>query len=89
MVYGGESRRGALKAASILAGVSLLPLTLGLACSAFVIFDRMSGRSTALTIATIFTLAGLSLLYGLGNISKARSEKDAAGRTRHAVEDKN
>jgi hypothetical protein len=75
MVYGGESRRGALEAATALAGLSLLPLTLGLGCSAFVIFDRMWGRSAAVAIGITFTAAGLALLYGLGMYLKRGAKK--------------
>ena len=66
IVYGGESRRGALEAATALAGASLLPLTLGLGCSAFVVFDRMMGRITAIAVGFSFVAVGLGLLYGLG-----------------------
>jgi len=75
IVYGGESRRGALEAATALAGLSLLPLTLGLGCSAFVIFDRMWERGTALTIALTFTATGLALLYGLGMYLRRGAKK--------------
>jgi hypothetical protein len=75
IAYGGESRRGALEAATALAGLSLLPLTLGLGCSAFVIFERMYGRSTALSIGISFTAAGLALLYGLGMYLKRGAKK--------------
>jgi hypothetical protein len=66
IVYRGESRQGALKTATALAGASLLPLTLGLGSSAFVIFDRMFGRNTGILIGATFTAVALGLLYGLG-----------------------
>lgn len=75
IVYGGESRRGALEAATALAGASLLPLTFGLGCSAFVVFDRMSGRSTAIAIGITFTAVGLGLLYGLGMYLRRGAKK--------------
>ena len=75
IVYGGESRRGALEAATAMAGISLLPLTLGLGCSAFVVFDRMSGRSTAIAVGLTFAAVGLGLLYGLGIYLKRGARK--------------
>lgn len=75
IVYGGESRRGALEAATAMAGISLLPLTLGLGCSAFVVFDRMFGRSTAIAVGLTFTAVGLGLLYGLGIYLKRGAKK--------------
>ena len=75
IAYGGESRRGALEAATAMAGISLLPLTLGLGCSAFVVFDRMFGRSTAIAVGLTFAAVGLGLLYGLGMYLKRGAKK--------------
>jgi hypothetical protein len=75
IVYGGESRRGALEAATALAGASLLPLTLGLGCSAFVVFDRMTGRLTAIAVGLAFIAVGLGLLYGLGMFLRRGGKK--------------
>jgi hypothetical protein len=75
ITYGGESRRGALQAATALAGASLLPFTLGLGCSAFVVFDRMSGRTTGMAVGITFTAAGLGLLYGLGMYLRRGAKK--------------
>jgi hypothetical protein len=44
IVYRGETRQGALRYATRFAGISLLPLTLGLGASAFVIFEHLFGR---------------------------------------------
>src|SRR5437868_1915190 len=66
IAYAGESRIGALRVATNFACISVLPLTVGLGASVFVIFDRMSGRAAALTLATILTLTALGLLYVLG-----------------------
>src|SRR4051812_13125155 len=55
IVSRGESGRGALQAATPRAGASLLPLTLGLGCSAFVFFERMTGRLTAIAVGFAFT----------------------------------
>jgi hypothetical protein len=66
ILYRGETRRGALRAATFYAGTSLLPLTLGLGLFAYVVFAHLFGRSTGLIVGALFTLASLSLLYGLG-----------------------
>jgi hypothetical protein len=62
----GQTRQNAVHVATGFAGASLLPLTLGLGASAFVVFDRMAGRGWAITAAGGFTLISLGLLYGLG-----------------------
>src|SRR3979411_2600728 len=66
IAYRGQSRRGALKAATALAGASLLPLSLGLGVAAFVIFDHLLGRSSGLALGCGFAGVALALLYGLG-----------------------
>jgi hypothetical protein len=62
----GESRHRALHVISRLTGWSLLPLTLGLGASAYVVFDRMAGNVMASAAAGVLTGAGLVLLFGLG-----------------------
>ena len=74
IVYAGEARKGALEAATGYAGSSLLPLTLGLGASAFMIFDHLFGRSAAIAIATVLTLTGVGLLYGIGIVLKPTRE---------------
>ena len=66
IVYDGESRPGALAYASWFAGASLLPLTLGLGASAFVVFEHLFGRAAGATFGLTFTAGSLLLLYGLG-----------------------
>src|SRR4051812_27569254 len=75
IVYGGESRRGGLEAATAIAGGHPPPLPLGLGCSAFVVFDRMFGRSTAIAVGVTFAAVGLGLLYGLGMYLKRGAKK--------------
>ena len=71
IVYAGESRRGALEAATGYAGASLLPLTLGLGVSSCVVFTHLFGRTVGCSVAIAMALIGLSFLYGLGFALKA------------------
>src|SRR5215217_1340268 len=66
IIFGGESRPGAIATATTLAGISLLPLTVGLGISAFVALEHVFGRSFAIAAGSSFTAIGLALLYGLG-----------------------
>ena len=62
----GRTLHSALGVATLFTGWSLLPLTLGLGASAYVVFARFAGNRIALMIAGMLTLTGISLLYGLG-----------------------
>jgi hypothetical protein len=64
--FQGESRIGALRAATWFAGVSLLPLTLGLGLSTFVVFALQFGVAAGVTAGAVFTTSSLLLLYGWG-----------------------
>jgi hypothetical protein len=66
IVFDGESRPGALAYASWFAGTSLLPLTLGLGASVFVVFEHLFGRTAGAMFGLTFTAGSLLLLYGLG-----------------------
>jgi uncharacterized protein DUF6328 len=66
IIFAGESRQGAVRMASALAGVSLLPLTLGLGAATFLAFEQLIGRRAGITAATLFTAIAIALLYGLG-----------------------
>jgi hypothetical protein len=66
IIFGGESRPGALTYASWFAGASLLPLTLGLGASVFVVFEHLFGRATGAIFGLVFTAGSLLLLCGLG-----------------------
>jgi Family of unknown function (DUF6328) len=66
IVFKGESRPGAMNAATVLAGASLLPLTIGLGAAAFVVFERLFGRGPGIAAGTSFTAIALAMLYGLG-----------------------
>jgi hypothetical protein len=66
IVFDGESRPGALAYASWFAGASLLPLTLGLGASVFVVFEHLFGRTAGAMFGLTFMVGSLLLLYGLG-----------------------
>jgi hypothetical protein len=66
IIFEGESRPGALAYASWFAGASLLPLTLGLGASVFVVFEHLFGRTAGAIFGVTFTAGSLLLLYGLG-----------------------
>jgi Family of unknown function (DUF6328) len=72
LVHRGESRLDALNVATWFAGVSLFPLTLGLAASAFVVFGHVFGRDAGIIAGGVFGLAGLSLLYGFGFVMRIK-----------------
>jgi hypothetical protein len=75
IIFRGESRPAAIDAATLLAGASLLPLTVGLGISAFVVFEHLFGRTVGVLIGTAFTAIGLALLYGLGFALKRNRKK--------------
>ena len=66
IIFRGEDRPGAIDTATMLAGASLLPLTVGLGVSAFVTFEHVFGRTFGIFIGSSFTAIGLAFLYGLG-----------------------
>jgi hypothetical protein len=63
---GGRTLHKTLSVATLFAGWSLLPLTLGLGASAYVVFARFASNETGLIFAAVMTATGLTLLYGLG-----------------------
>jgi hypothetical protein len=66
IIFAGDSRLGAIATATTLAGISLLPLTVGLGISVFVALEHLFGRTFAIAAGSSFTATGLALLYGLG-----------------------
>ena len=75
----GRTLHKALGVATLFAGWSLLPLTLGLGASAYVVFARFAGNEIGLVFAGLLTATGLSLLYGLGFSLRKKAESSAAG----------
>src|ERR1700716_3703024 len=66
IAYRGETRFGALDAATLFSRYSLLPLTLGLGVFAFVVFGHLFGHGTGIVAGAVFTSISLCLLYGFG-----------------------
>jgi hypothetical protein len=64
--FRGESRRAALRVATFFAGWSLLPLTLGLGVSAYVVFSLLFGSAVGVATGAAFTVTSLLLLCGWG-----------------------
>jgi hypothetical protein len=64
--FRGESRRAALRVATFFAGWSLLPLTLGLGVSAYVVFSLLFGSAVGVGAGAAFTVTSLLLLCGWG-----------------------
>jgi hypothetical protein len=62
----GRTLHRSLGIATSFAGLSLLPLTLGLGASAYVVFERFAGKEAGLTFGGLLAATGLTLLYGLG-----------------------
>jgi hypothetical protein len=60
----GRTLHRSLGIATSFAGLSLLPLTLGLGAS--VVFERFAGKEAGLTFGGLLAATGLTLLYGLG-----------------------
>ena len=75
IIFRGESKPAAIEAATLLAGASLLPLTVGLGISAFVTFEHLFGRTIGILAGMTFTAIGLALLYGLGFALKRDRKK--------------
>jgi hypothetical protein len=62
----GRTLHTALGVATFFAGWSLLPLTLGLGASAYVVFERFAGKEAGMIFGGTLSAAGLALLYGVG-----------------------
>lgn len=80
IAYRGNSTRGALRAATGLAGASLLPLTLGLGAAVFVTFELLFGRAIGVAAGTILTVIALTLLYGLGFVLRGKRDMSTPDR---------
>ena len=62
----GRTLHASLRVATSFAGWSLLPLTLGLGASAYVVFERFAGVEVGLIFGGALAGTGILLLYGLG-----------------------
>ena len=74
--FRGESRRDALRAATFYAGWSLLPLTLGIGLSAYVVFSLLFGSAVGVVTGASFTTISLLLLYGWGFLLKVMNNTE-------------
>jgi len=77
ILYQGETRLGALEAATFFAGSSLLPLTLGLGAFAFVVFRHLFGSGTGIVAGVVFTSISVCLLYVFGFVIKVSDGRTA------------
>jgi hypothetical protein len=78
LLYGGETREGALENATFFAGASLLPLTLGLGTSALVVFSHLFGTDAGIAAGIVFSFISVGLLYGLGLVMRVQDRRSAA-----------
>lgn len=78
IVFAGESRPQAVEKASLLAGLSLLPLTIGLGAATFVAFEQLFNRRIGIAAGVSFAAMGLGLLYGLGLALRRPRKKSMA-----------
>lgn len=70
----GQSRHQALHVATSLTGWSLLPLTLGLGASVFVVFDFLVGPGLGAALGAGLAAIGLGLLFGLGMVLRQKAK---------------
>ena len=63
---GGRTLHSAIWVATSFASWSLLPLTLGLGASTYVVFARLAGREAGIAFGGVLAATALSLLYGVG-----------------------
>jgi len=62
----GRTLHAALGVATSFAGWSLLPLTLGLGASVYVVVERLAGKEAGMIFGSTLSATGLALLYGVG-----------------------
>ncbi len=72
ITYNGETVPAAISNASRFAGLSLLPLTVGMGLAASVVFDHLYGYAAGLVSGIAFTSTGLGLFYGIGLLLRER-----------------
>ncbi|MHC2433299.1 DUF6328 family protein [Bradyrhizobium sp. USDA 4451] len=70
----GQSRHRALHVTTNLTGWSLLPLTLGLGASVFVVFDFLVGPGLGAAMGAGLAVIGLGLLFGLGMVLRHKAK---------------
>jgi uncharacterized protein DUF6328 len=83
IMFEGESRPDAVTMATVLAGASLLPLTIGLGAAAFITFEHLFSRGFGIAAGTSFTVVALGLLYGLGFALRRDRRKSVLDKQNH------
>ena len=78
ITFAGQARPGAIRIASVFAGASLLPLTLGFGAATFVTFEQLFNRGVGIAAGISFTAIGLGLLYGFGLACRHERKKSMA-----------
>ena len=68
IAYRGEDRNGALRVASTCAGLAMVPMTLGLGATTFVVFESVFNRNVGVVAGVAFAIVAFSFLYALGLI---------------------
>jgi hypothetical protein len=66
VAYRGEDRKGALRVASTCAGWAMVPMTLGLGATTFVVFESLFNRNVGVLTGITFAIVAFSFLYALG-----------------------
>ena len=68
IAYRGEDRRGALRVASTCASLAMVPMTLGLGATTFVVFESLFNRNVGVVAVITFAAVAFLFLYALGLI---------------------
>ena len=68
IAYRGEDRRGALRVASTCASLAMVPMTLGLGATTFVVFESLFNRNVGVVAGIAFAAVAFLFLYALGLI---------------------
>jgi uncharacterized protein DUF6328 len=71
VAYRGEDRKGALQVASTCAGLAMVPMTLGLAATTFVVFESLFNRNIGVIAGGTFAIVAFSFLYALGLVLRS------------------
>ena len=66
IAYRGEDRRGALRVASTCASLAMVPMTLGLGATTFVVFESLFNRNAGVVAGITFAAVAFLFLYALG-----------------------
>ena len=88
MAYRGEDRNGALRVASTCAGLAMVPMTLGLAATTFVVFESLFNRNVGVLAGITFAHRRIFLPLCAWPCSQDRTQgSDASVRKTNSTED--